>query len=180
MEILRDFTIEFNIDTGKVEYENISFYNTDKNMSALFLKLLYKNEDGITEKLKVIDAKKHRLELYVENSNNEQGTISGVLQEESESDSEAIFRFNLNSRFTAKAGPCKAILLDTFTDNEIEKVATSDSFKYTVKENPIVIAPPSDVNVSVSYDNITGELSIVSKTTYDNETGELIIEGDEA
>lgn len=176
MEILRDFTIEFNIDTGKVEGDSISFFNTDKNVSVLFAKLKFRNNDDVTEILKVSDSRLHNLVLHVKNPKDVKLPISGVVIS-TEEDEEAIYRFDLDNRFISNPGPYKVLFIDTFIESDIEKKVTSDSFDYTVKENPIVASEEESPLLEVVYNPNTGNLDIVG-ISYSNATGDLQIGGE--
>lgn len=172
MEILRDSLVEYNLDSAKVESNAINFYNTDKNISTLFAKIKYLNEDDVSVYVKAADANKHSLELYVKKQNNEIVPKTGVVIGNDNED--AIFRFDLDSRFTNIVGTCKCRFLDTFVEDTIEKKATSDTFVYTVKENDIVDIiqePPPDV----IYSPTTGDLEIVGNGSFDTSTGNLEI-----
>ena len=176
MEILRDFTIEFNIDTGKVEYENISFYNTDQNVSVLLVKLSFLNSGGVTEILKVSDSRLHNLVLHVKNPKDVKLPISGVVINTEENE-DAIYRFDLDNRFISNPGLCSALFMDTFIESDVEKKVTSDSFAYTVKENPIVAAEGENPPLGVVYNPNTGNLDIIG-ISYSNVTGDLQIGGE--
>lgn len=173
MEILRDSLVEYNLDSAKVEKSNaISFYNTDLNVSTLFAKLKYLDQDNVSVYVKAADANKHSLELYVKNQNNEQISKIGVAIGEGEED--AVFRLDLDSRFTNIIGVCRCRFLDTFIEDTIEKKATSDNFTYTVKENDIVDAG-EEIPMDVIYDAATGDLEIIRNGVYNSLTGDLEI-----
>lgn len=134
-EIIRDFTLEYNLEDSKVTSKDgyITFYNTDQNISTLFVKLQALNLDGLLSFLKISEATNHSITLKVKKpTTNERVDATGVLQT-GEDDDVAIFRFDLPSKFTNQAGECIGELLDTFTENGIEKKATSDIFQYRVK-----------------------------------------------
>lgn len=136
-EIIRDFTLEYNLEDSKVTSKDgyITFYNTDQNISTLFVKLQALNSDGLLSFLKVLEAANHSLTLTVKKPiTNEKVNEVGVLQS-GEDDDIAIFRFDLPSKFTNQAGECIGELLDTFTENGIEKKATSETFQYRVKSS---------------------------------------------
>lgn len=176
MEILRDFAIEFNIDTGKVENDNITFFNTDQNVSVLFVKLKFRNNDDVTEILKVSDSRLHNLVLHVKNSKDIKIQISGIVVNEI-NDEEAIYRFDLDNRILSQPGSCSALFMDTFIESDIEKKVTSCIFNFSIKENPIVVAEGENPPLEVVYNPNTGNLDIVG-TSYSNATGDLLIGGE--
>ena len=57
-EILRDFTLNYNLENSKVTNENgyICFYNSDENISTLFIKLQATNSEGLLSFLRVSEA----------------------------------------------------------------------------------------------------------------------------
>ena len=66
-EILRDFTLNYNLENSKVTNENgyICFYNSDENISTLFIKLQATNSEGLLSFLRVSEATNHNLTLTV-------------------------------------------------------------------------------------------------------------------
>lgn len=134
-EILRDFTLNYNLENSKVTNENgyICFYNSDENISTLFIKLQATNSEGLLSFLRVSEAANHNLTLTVKKpKTHEKVDKVGVLQT-GEDDDVAIFRFDLPSKFTNQSGDCIGELLDAFTENGVSKKATSDIFQYRVK-----------------------------------------------
>lgn len=174
-EILRDFTLDYNLEDSKVTSESgfITFYNTDENISTLFVKLQAMNSNGLLSFLKISEATNHSLTLTVKKPQmNEKVDATGVLQSGA-NDDVAIFRFDLPSKFTNKAGDCIGELLDTFTENGIEKKATSDTFQYRVKASymkDLTEEPQGSVEIPITiYDDETGKETEITVSS----TGEI-------
>lgn len=77
-EILRDYTIDFDLITGKITSDYISFFITDKNVSTLFVKLKAINNDNIVAYLKNSEVTNHSLNLKVKNLKLEKQLIKQV------------------------------------------------------------------------------------------------------
>lgn len=176
-EILRDFTLDYNLETSKITNENeyICFYNSDENISTLFVKLQAINSEGLLSFLRVSEAKNHTLTLTVKKpKTNEKVDKTGVLQT-GEDDDVAIFRFDLPSKFTNQSGDCIGELLDAFTENGISKKATSDIFQYKVKASymkDLKEEPVTQSSVTLDTDNETMIFSSINLNT-DTETATI-------
>ena len=124
------------------------------------------NSDNLLSYLKRAEAINHSVLLTVKKpKTNEKVDFTGVLQA-GDDDDVAIFRFDLPSRFTNQVGECIGELLDTFTENGIEKQATSDVFSYTIKAsqmNDLKEEPQGSVDIPLTiYNDETGEEIIIS------------------
>ena len=184
-EILRDFTLVYNLEDSKVTSESgyITFYNTDENISTLFVKLQAMNSSGLLSFLKVLEATNHSLTLTVRKPlTNEKVDKVGVLQS-GEDDDIAIFRFDLPSKFTNQAGECIGELLDSFTENGINKKATSETFQYRVKASymkDLTEEPQGSVEIPVTiYDDETKKEESITITNSDIESNLTLEEVDE-
>lgn len=114
-----------NISTSKIEGNTITFYNTDRNTSVLYLKLKYLDDfnldkyltsemlNGYTIKLAVVKPK--TMELV---------EMSGVKEND-------IFKFELPINFTDQVGKCVCELIISTVDEKL----TLDEFVYTIKES---------------------------------------------
>lgn len=114
-----------NISTSKIENNTITFYNTDRNTSVLYLKLKYLDDfnldkyltsemlNGYTIKLAVVKPK--TMELV---------EMSGVKYND-------MFKFELPINFTDQVGKCVCELIISTLDEKL----TLDEFVYTIKES---------------------------------------------
>lgn len=171
-EILRDFTLVYNLEDSKVTSESgyITFYNTDENISTLFVKLQAMNSNGLLSFLKVLEAANHSLTLTVKKpTTNEKVDKVGVLQS-GEDDDVAVFRFDLPSKFTNQAGECTGEMLDSFTENGVNKKATSDTFQYRVKASYMKDLAEEQPTQSTVTLNTTTETMIFSSINLNTTT----------
>ncbi len=173
-EILRDYTIDFDLITGKISSDYLSFFITDKNVSTLFVKLKAFNDENLSAYLKNSEVTNHNLELKVKKPKTGE-TVNKTGKKVSGSDDEiAIFRFDLDTKFTNQDGDCYCELFDTFIENSLEKLASSKTFPYTVSpsttdgaasEQP---STPGTSGITVTYDE-TNELLVFNSVTTEND-----------
>ena len=114
-----------NISTSKIENNTITFYNTDRNTSVLYLKLKYLDDfnldkyltsemlNGYTIKLAVVKPK--TMELV---------EMNGVKEND-------MFKFELPTNFTDQVGQCVCELIISTVDENL----TLDEFVYSIKES---------------------------------------------
>lgn len=173
-EILRDYTIDFDLITGKISSDYLSFFITDKNVSTLFVKLKAINTNDIVAYLKNSEATGHSLDLKVKKPKSGETVNKTGKKIEGQDDEIAIFRFDLETKFTNQAGDCYCELFDTFTENSLEKLVSSEAFPYTVSASVTADATPENPNpgtggtTSITYDE-TNELLVFSSVTTENE-----------
>ena len=173
-EILRDYTIAFDLIKGNITSDYISFFITDKNVSTLLVKLKAINSDGIEAYLKNSEVDNHSLNLKVKKPKTNE-TVNKIGKKiEGQDDEVATFRFDLETKFTNQDGNYYCELFDTFTENSLEKLVSSKPFSYTVPASVTADATPENPNpgtggtTSITYDE-TNELLVFSSVTTENE-----------
>lgn len=173
-EILRDFTIEFDLETGNIKSNHISFFITDKNISTIFVKLKALNDKNVLSYLTNAETSNHSLKIQVKKPKTNEKVDAMGEKVTGLNDEVAKFRFDLESKFTNQVGTYIVELLDIFTENGIEKQATSCDFKYKVKASQISDLQEEEpsqgsstitmdtTNETLLIDNV--DLNIVSET----------------
>lgn len=165
MSILRDLALTYNLETSLVTgNEKVAVYDTDQNITVIYANLTYQDDTGILCYIKKVDAENHNLKLNIKNSSGEKLSLSSEIDANEE---DALFVFKLPKTFTSVTGSCRCRFIDTFVEDSIEKIATSDIFTYTVKENDV-----ENNNGSGSGGGTTGTTSV----TYDADNELLVFD----
>lgn len=130
--------LTINLDDSSIEYSNkIKFYNTDKNISNLYVKIKKTNNDGVTVDLIETDLAGLTLKLAaIKPKTNQFREITGVLTKELEEYTCAIYKFELSSEFTNQVGIVHAQfnLSDGLENGED---VTIDPFAYEIKASKL-------------------------------------------
>lgn len=169
MSILRDFEVDYNLENGTVASNAIYFFETDKNISVLKVKLLAENENKILAYLKNQEVANHSLELKIRKTN--VGDVSSITATliHGQSDDVAVFLFEIPEIVTSAHGEYECVLIDTFTEDLIEKKATSDLFNYYIKQNKLSASSSGGSGNTGGGTSTSGGNMIV--TVWNSETG---------
>lgn len=129
--------LTISLDTRAIEFkEKIKFYNTDRNIANLYVRLKKKNEDDVDIELKTIDLNGLTLKLTVVKPKTIQTReMVGALTDELGYDY-AVYKFELPLEFTDQVG----LVVGEFelTDNkENGEVVTIDPFSYEIKASKL-------------------------------------------
>ena len=139
MSILdKKHVLTINLDDSSIDYDKkIKFFNTDKNISNLYVKIVKNNADRVKAELSETDLAGLTLKLtVVKPKTNQIRTMSGVLTKELTEQTCAIYKFDLSSDFTNQVGlVCGEFeLSDGLDDGE---VVTTDPFSYEIKSSKL-------------------------------------------
>lgn len=130
--------LTINLDDSSIEYSNkIKFYNTDKNISNLYVKIKKINNDEVTVDLNETDLKGLTLKLIaIKPKTNQFREITGVLTKELTEYTCAIYKFELSSEFTNQIGIVYAQfnLSDGLENGED---VTIDPFTYEIRASKL-------------------------------------------
>lgn len=130
--------LTINLDDSSIEYSNkIKFYNTDKNISNLYVKIKKTNNDGVTVDLTETDLAGLILKLtVVKPKTNQTREMTGVLTTELTDYTCAIYKFDLPVEFTNQVGPVygEFELTDELENGES---MTIDPFSYVIKASKL-------------------------------------------
>lgn len=130
--------LTINLDDSSIEYSNkIKFYNTDKNISNLYVKIKKTNNDGVSVDLTETDLAGLTLKLAaIKPKTNQFREITGVLTKELKEYTCAIYKFELSSEFTNQVGIVYAQfnLSDGLENGED---VTIDPFSYEIKASKL-------------------------------------------
>lgn len=130
--------LTINLDDSSIEYSNkIKFYNTDKNISNLYVKIKKTNNDGVSVDLTETDLAGLTLKLAaIKPKTNQFREITGVLTKELKEYTCAIYKFDLPVEFTNQVGPVygEFELTDELENGES---MTIDPFSYVIKASKL-------------------------------------------
>lgn len=127
--------LTINLDDSSIEYSNkIKFYNTDKNISNLYVKIK-KNNDGVGVELSANDLKDITVKLTaIKPKTNQTREMIGILTEELTDQSCAIYKFELLQEFTDQVG---SVVCEFELSNASGEKVTIDAFSYRIKESKL-------------------------------------------
>lgn len=130
--------LTINLDDSSIEYSNkIKFYNTDKNISNLYVKIKKTNNDEVTVDLTETDLAGLTLKLtVVKPKTNQTQDMTGVLTKELVDYTCAIYKFDLPVEFTNQVGFVygEFELTDGLENGES---MTIDPFSYEIKASKL-------------------------------------------
>lgn len=134
----RKHILTINLDNSSIEFsEKIKFYNTDKNISNLYVKVRKKDEDDVDVDLGESDLTGLTLKLTVVKPKTKQTRdMTGVLTKELADYTCAIYKFDLPSEFTDQVGMVfgEFELTDGLENGES---VTIDPFSYEIKASKL-------------------------------------------
>lgn len=128
--------LTINLDDSSIEYsKKIFFYNTDKNISNLYVKIKKNNDDGVGVELSANDLKDITIKLTaIKPKTNQTRDMIGILTEELTDQSCAIYKFELLQEFTDQVGP---VICEFELSNASGEKVTIDAFSYKIKESKL-------------------------------------------
>lgn len=153
--INRDYLIIADLKSGKITSPTMSFYNTDKNIANLFVKLqiTMSNNPNITGFVNKEEASNYNVKLTVIKPKTTMLVeLEGVTQDSDIVGNGAVYLFDMPQNFTDQVGKYICELEITCMVNGREEIVTCDPFRYTVKESAVTglnveIEPNPDVPV---------------------------------
>ena len=124
------------LDDSSIEYsKKIFFYNTDKNISNLYVKIKKNNDDGVGVELSANDLKDITVKLTaIKPKTNQTRDMIGILTEELTDQSCAIYKFELSQEFTDQVG---SVVCEFELSNASGEKVTIDAFSYRIKESKL-------------------------------------------
>ncbi|MCR1821308.1 SGNH/GDSL hydrolase family protein [Terrisporobacter muris] len=128
--------LTIDLDDSSIEYsKKIFFYNTDKNISNLYVKIKKNNDDGVGVELSVNDLKDITVKLTaIKPKTNQTREMIGILTEELTDQSCAIYKFELLQEFTDQVG---SVVCEFELSNASGEKVTIDAFSYRIKESKL-------------------------------------------
>lgn len=128
--------LTIDLDDSSIEYsKKIFFYNTDKNISNLYVKIKKNNDDGVGVELSANDLKDITVKLTaIKPKTNQTREIIGILTEELTDQSCAIYKFELLQEFTDQVG---SVVCEFELSNASGEKVTIDAFSYRIKESKL-------------------------------------------
>lgn len=153
--INRDYLVIADLKSGKITSPNMSFYNTDKNIANLFVKLqiTMSTNPSITGFVNKEEASNYNVKLSVVKPKTTMLVeLTGIVQDESVMGNGAVYLFDMPQNFTDQVGKYICELEITCMVNGREEVVTCDPFRYTVKASAVTglnveIEPNPDIPV---------------------------------
>lgn len=139
----KKYSLTINLEDSTVDFpKKMSFFNTDKNIANLYVKIQYR--DVVIKYLSKEDAINYKIKLTViKPKSNNLKEVEGIITNEFEEDY-AIYKFELPSEFTDQVG---LVVCEFVVTNSIEEL-TIKSFSYTIEAskvtglNPEIIPNP--------------------------------------
>lgn len=139
----KKYVLTINLEDSTITYPlNMSFFNTDKNIANLYVKVQYRDE--VIKYISKTDAVNYNIKLTViKPKSNNLKEVQGVITNDFEEDY-AIYKFELPSEFTDQVGSVVCEFLIT----NANEILTTSSFSYTIKAskvtglNPEIIPNP--------------------------------------
>lgn len=153
--INRDYLVIADLKSGKITSPNMSFYNTDKNIANLFVKLqiTMSTNPSIVGFVNKEEASNYNVKLTVVKPKTTMLVeLTGVVQDESVMGNGAVYLFDMPQNFTDQVGKYICELEITCMVNGREEIVTCDPFRYTVKASAVTglnveIEPNPDIPV---------------------------------
>nr|DAY95268.1 MAG TPA: hypothetical protein [Caudoviricetes sp.] len=128
--------LTINLDDSSIEYsKKIFFYNTDKNISNLYVKIKKNNDDGVGVELSADDLNDVTVKLTaIKPKTNQTRDMIGILTEELTDQSCAIYKFELLQEFTDQVG---SVICEFELSNASGEKVTIDAFSYKIKASKL-------------------------------------------
>lgn len=138
--INRDYLVIADLKNGKITSPTMSFYNTDKNIANLFVKLqiTMSTNPNITGFVSKEEANDYNVKLTVIKPKTTMLVeLEGVIQDNSVVGNGAVYLFDMPKNFTDQVGSYICELEITCMVNGREEIVTCDPFKYVVKGSAV-------------------------------------------
>lgn len=136
--INRDYLVSVNLKNAQIVSPNMYFYNTDKGIANIFVKLqVAMSQDlDIKQYVSMESASNYRVKLVaIKPKTSAIVELDGVVMNPSADGNNAIYLFDMPSNFTDQAGTYLSQLKITCNVNGKDEIITSDPFTYTVKQD---------------------------------------------
>lgn len=154
-----------NLITRSISKEKaIKYYNTDKNIAYIYMKLVTENEDGAQKEVAVDEASNYTVILNIKKPGNQLRKLTGVLSNDLVYETSAIYKFTLSSDY-----------IDQVNDYLCETVVKSDTkelvlnpFKYSVSAD-IATGLNGEIIIDKDYSILKELISKVQKTNNIND-----------
>lgn len=128
--------LTINLDDSSIKCpSSFFFYNTDKNISNLYVKIKKNNDDGVGVELSADDLNDVTVKLTaIKPKTNQTRDMIGILTEELTDQSCAIYKFELSQEFTDQVGP---VICEFELSNASGEKVTIDAFSYEIKSSKL-------------------------------------------
>ncbi|MBC6695344.1 hypothetical protein H9L25_00935 [Terrisporobacter mayombei] len=172
--INRDYLVVADLKSGKITSPAMSFYNTDKNIANLFVKLqiTMSTNPSITCFVNKEEASNYNVKLTVVKPKTTMLVdLVGVIQDSDVMGNGAVYLFDMPQNFTDQVGRYICELEITCMVNGREEVVTCDPFEYSVKESVI-----TGLNAEIESNPDTPVLKqLIDEVRYLQENGGSIV-----
>ncbi|MEG2246418.1 MAG: glycerophosphodiester phosphodiesterase family protein [Peptostreptococcaceae bacterium] len=131
----KKFILTANLTSSEIDYpKNIKFYNLDKNIANLYLKLEKNDEYGVKSYIQKEEAKDYNILLTVIKPKTKLiKKMDGIITTDIEDGNNAIWKFELSPEFTDQVGTVVAEIRVSSDDEEL----IIDPFRYTIKASAV-------------------------------------------
>lgn len=113
----------------------IKYYNTDKNIAYIYMKLVTENEDGAEKTIQKEEASNYTIKLNIKKPDNQLKELIGVLSDDLVDETCAIYKFTLISEFTDQVGD---YICETVIKNNTKELVMN-TFVYSVNADMITL-----------------------------------------
>ena len=113
---------------------SIKYYNTDKNVANIYMKLMAESPDGAQKEVAVDEASNYTVKIdVIKPKTNQIRTVPGVLSTDLTDETCAIWKFELGEDFTNQIGE---VICQTYIKNSTQNL-TMRYFAYTVEADKL-------------------------------------------
>ncbi|WP_434793090.1 hypothetical protein TPDSL_22770 [Terrisporobacter petrolearius] len=113
---------------------SIKYYNTDKNVANIYMKLMAASSDGVQKEVAVDEASNYTVKIdVIKPKTNQIRTVPGVLNTDLADETCAIWKFELGEDFTNQIGE---VICQTYVKNATQNL-TMKYFAYTVEADKL-------------------------------------------
>ncbi|UEL47593.1 metallophosphoesterase [Terrisporobacter hibernicus] len=113
---------------------SIKYYNTDKNVANIYMKLMATSSDGVQKEVAVDEASNYTVKIdVIKPKTNQIRTVPGVLSTDLTDETCAIWKFELGEDFTNQIGE---VICQTYIKNSTQNL-TMKYFAYTVEADKL-------------------------------------------
>ena len=113
---------------------SIKYYNSDKNVANIYMKLMAESSDGVQKEVAVDEASNYTVKIdVIKPKTNQIRTVPGVLSTDLTDETCAIWKFELGEDFTNQIGE---VICQTYIKNTTQNL-TMKYFAYTVEADKL-------------------------------------------
>ena len=113
---------------------SIKYYNSDKNVANIYMKLMAESSDGVQKEVAVDEASNYTVKIdVIKPKTNQIRTVPGVLSTDLTDETCAIWKFELGEDFTNQIGE---VICQTYIKNSTQNL-TMRYFAYTVESDKL-------------------------------------------